>query len=149
MGVKHSEVNYELLIKDMDTCCLGEETCKVCNKKDCIIGFAQTCAIGCMKNKVTYVENGAQEIPVMDFKVYEEGEMAKGIAHILKTCRSCKEDHFDNCIISVLRNCYEVGLFGEKQPYEGSNFKYLSKMSEQKPEIAQDIIEEFNRCEID
>ncbi len=40
----------------------------------------------------------------------------------------CKEDHVEDCIINVIRNCYEVGLFGDVQTYEGSTLQYLMKV---------------------
>lgn len=146
MGIKYSEVNYSRLIGDLSGCCLGEGACGSCDKSSCIVGFAQNCAIGCMKNNVSYVIDGDKNIPFTDLKLYHEEELAKGIAHILKMCRSCEHEHYDQCIISVIRNCYEIGLFGEVQPYTGSNFRYLTDIHEQNPQIASDIMTEFNKC---
>lgn len=101
-----------------------------------------------MKDNVSYVMNGDANIPVTDFKLYHEEDFAKGIAHTLKMCRSCESDHYDQCIISVIRNCYEIGLFGEALPYEGSNFRYLSQIQSQNAQIANDIVTEFNQTAI-
>ncbi len=64
-----------------------------------------------------------------------------GIAHILKECKDCKEDHVENCIINVIRNCYEVGLFGDVLSYEGSALQYLMKVKEDFPEKSAQIAE--------
>ncbi len=144
MGIQNSEMDYNRVIKDLENCCLKEENCGTCNKKDCIVGYGQTCLTRCMKDGVTYVEDGTDHIPYTDFKVYDEEEFEKGIAHILKLCRSCQYEHFDNCIISVLRNCYEIGLFGEARKYEGSNFKYLAALHAQYPEKGQRVLDEFH-----
>ena len=144
MGVKFSEVDFQRLQKDLEKCCLGEEVCGTCNKQECIIGYAQNCIEACLKDQVTYVLEGDEKIPFTDFKLYYEEEMAKGIAHTLKMCRSCSEEHYDQCLISVLRNCYEIGLFGETQPYTGSNFQYLHEIHEKKERVAEDIMEAFH-----
>ncbi|MGN0305361.1 MAG: hypothetical protein ACI4D2_04300 [Lachnospiraceae bacterium] len=148
MGIKYSEVNFDRLIEDLSNCCLGEASCGGCDKPRCIVGYAQNCAIGCLKNNVSYVMNGDTNIPFTDFKIYQEEDFAKGIAHTLKMCRSCESDHYDQCIISVIRNCYEIGLFGEALGYDGSNFRYLNQIQSQNPQIANDIVIEFNRTTV-
>lgn len=89
------------------------------------------------------VPNGTERIPTMDFKVFEETGMEIAIAHILKECKDCKENHVENCIINVIRNCYEVGLFGEIQPYEGSTLQYVMNLKSKFPERSQEIAEEY------
>lgn len=63
-----------------------------------------------MINKVTYVMDGMKNIPVTDVRIYDKGNIANGIVDILKTCKNCKENHFENCIVNILRSCYEVVL---------------------------------------
>lgn len=147
MGILNSEVNYDKIITDLSKCCLKKESCGTCDKSACIVGYAQNCIIKTIKDSVTYVENGSDNIPYMDFKVYNEEDFEAGIAHILKMCRSCKENHFDNCIINIIRNCYEIGLFGETQEYEGSNLRYLNYIFTKYPEKAQQVIDEFHNTE--
>lgn len=144
MGILNSEINYDKIITDLSDCCLKEEHCGTCDKPSCIVGYAQNCITQCFKDSVTYVENGSDKIPYTDFKVYDSESFENGIAHILKQCRSCSYNHFDNCIINIIRNCYEIGLFGEIQPYEGSNFRYLNQIHNSHPEIADRIIAEFH-----
>lgn len=147
MGILNTEINYDKIITDLSKCCLTEASCGGCDKASCIVGYAQDCITQCFKDSVTFVENGSEKIPVMDFKVYNEEEFENGIAHILKQCRSCTYNHFDNCIINIIRNCYEIGLFGEVQSYEGSNFRYLNQIHNSHPEIADRIIAEFHNTE--
>ena len=142
MGIFYEDLHDELILKDLGTVCLTEETCGTCTKANCLIGYAKQCLLDCVKNKVTYVENGMDKIPVDDMKIYLEENLALGIANILKTCRSCGQEHFDNCIINVLRSCYEVALFGEEREYTGSSFAYLTKLqADQK--IHSDLVLEF------
>lgn len=144
MGILNTEINYDSIISDLSDCCLKEENCGGCDKASCIVGYAQNCIMQCFKDSVTFVEDGSGKIPLTDFKIYNEEEFEKGIAHILKQCRSCTTNHFDNCIINIIRNCYEVGLFGEIQSYEGSNFRYLNQIHSSHVEKAVRIIEEFH-----
>lgn len=147
MGILGSELNYDKIVSNLGKCCMGEENCGGCDKPNCIIGYAQRCLVGCLKEGVTYVENGSDSIPFTDLKVYNEEYFEAGIAHILRQCRSCQENHFDNCIVSVIRNCYEIGLFGETQKYTGSSLSYLKQIEAQFPEIAENIVTEFNNME--
>lgn len=147
MGILNTEINYDSVITDLGKCCLKEENCGTCDKSSCIVGYAQNCITKCFKENVTYIEEGSGQIPFTDFKIYMEEDFENGIAHILKQCRSCRENHFDNCIVNIIRNCYEIGLFGEIQPYEGSNFRYLNQIHNSHPETAGRIIEEFHKTE--
>lgn len=147
MGIIYEDMNFDRVVTDLGNACLTEASCGGCDKSTCIIGYAQKCIGSCLKNNVTYVENGSEQIPLTDFKMYNEEELEKGIAHILKQCKSCQLNHFDNCIINLVRNCYEVGLFGEIQPYEGSNFRYLNQINTAHPDHASNIIEEFHATE--
>ena len=144
MGIMAKDMDFNKVINDLGNCCLTESVCGNCSKPDCIVGYATNSITKCLKDNVTYVIDGQEGIPFVDFKVYDEETFIKGIAHILKMCKSCSENHFDNCIINVVRNCYEIGLFGEIQSYEGSNFRYLARIHNSKPDIAVRIIDEFH-----
>lgn len=146
MGILNSEVNYDQVVSDLGKCCLGTDSCGVCKQEACIIGYGKKCITGCFKEGVTYVEDGGENIPI-DTKIFHEEVLSKGIAHILKQCKSCSENHFENCIINVIRNCYEVAIFGELQPYEGSAFRYLNQIHNSNPEIAGVIIEHFHESD--
>lgn len=147
MGILNTEINYDKILNDLSACCLTEEHCGSCEKSSCIVGYAQNCLTKCFKDNVTYVQDGSDNIPFTDFKVYNSDDFEQGIAQILKQCRSCTYNHFDNCIINIIRNCYEIGLFGEIQPYEGSNFRYLNQIHNSHPEIAERIIAIFHSLE--
>ena len=84
-------------------------------------------------------------VPTTDFKVFDEVELETAIAHILKECKDCKEDHTEECIINVVRNCYEVGLLGDVQPYEGSALQYLMYLQSNYPEKSLHIAELYRQ----
>ncbi len=140
MAEEHKEgLNAELVGKDLENCCLTESVCEQCQGEGCIIGYAKRCIADYKSAPKKEVENGMERIPATDFKVFEEMELEKGIVHILKECKNCKEDHIESCIINVVRGCYEVGLFGDTQPYEGTTLQYLMYIKETFPDKSAQI----------
>lgn len=129
-------LNADLVWEDLGNCCRSEALCGQCQGEACTIGFAKQCIENYRKEPKKEVPDGMEHIPVSDFKVFEEEELEIAIAHILKECKDCKEDHTENCIINIIRNCYEVGLFGDLHPYEGSALQYLMYLQANFPEKA-------------
>lgn len=132
-------LNAELVREDLENCCLQNTFCEQCNGEACTIGFAKQCISNYMNEPKKEVPGGTDNIPVTDFKVFDETELETAIAHILKECKDCKEEHTEDCIINVVRNCYEVGLFGNMHEYEGSALQYLMYLKSQFPEKASII----------
>lgn len=139
--------NYKLVGNDLDNCCRGEALCGQCQKQACIIGFAKQCIHDYQNEPKKEIPDGASRVPTADYKEYEEVELEIAIAHILKECKECREDHVDNCIINVIRNCYEVGLFGDAQPYEGSALQYVMRIKDDFPEKSVQIAEIYRSRE--
>lgn len=127
-------LDAELVREDLENCCLGDTMCEQCAGEACTIGFAKRCINDYMKEPKKEVPGGTDNIPVTDFKVFDETELETAIAHVLKECKDCKEDHTEDCIINVIRNCYEVGLFGNVHSYEGSALQYLMYLKSEFPE---------------
>lgn len=132
-------LNADLIAEDLEKCCRGEALCTKCQGKSCTIGFAKHCIQNYKAEPKKEVPGGTEEIPFTDFKVFDEEDLETAIAHILKECKDCKEDHTENCIINVIRNCYEVGLFGNAHPYEGSALQYLMFLKSEFPEKSSRI----------
>lgn len=142
MGDTHRKgLNADSVWNDLENCCRGEDLCVKCQGESCIIGFARQCIRNYQREPQKEVPGGKERVPVMDFKVFDEEELEKAIAHILKECKDCKEDHTENCIINVIRNCYEVGLLGDIHPYEGSALQYLMFLKANFPDRAARIAE--------
>ena len=140
MSGEHKKgLNAELIETDLENCCRSEDLCSECQGIHCVIGYAKRCIEDFKKTPKKNVPSGVRNIPTMDFKVFDEVELETAIAHILKECKDCKEDHTENCIINVIRNCYEVGLLGDIQPYEGSSLQYLMQLKNDFPEKAEQI----------
>lgn len=144
MGVMSHEVNYDLLLSDLANCCLQLGNCGSCKKGKCLVGYAKESMKNCLKDDITYIMNGCENIPLNDVKSFEQEILIESIVDILKQCKSCKEDHYDNCLINVMRSSYEVCLFGEVQKYKGSTITYLTDISEQRPEIAEIMLQKYN-----
>lgn len=142
MSDEHKKgLNTELVWNDLQNCCMSESSCEECQGTACTIGYAKECIKDYQKEPRKEVPDGIEKIPTMDFKVFEEIELETAIAHILKECKDCKEDHTENCIINVIRNCYEVGIFGDLHPYEGSALQYLMYLKNTYPEKSGKIAE--------
>lgn len=146
MADEHKKgLNAELVQSDLERCCIGEDACKQCSGGECTIGFAKQCIADYIRNPQKEVPDGAQRVPAADIKVFDETELETAIAHILKECKDCKEDHTENCIINVIRNCYEVALFGDVHDYEGSALQYLMYLKANFPDKSINIADTYMR----
>lgn len=140
MGEEHKKgLNADLIENDLEHCCRSEAVCGQCRGKSCNIGFAKNCVADYKKAPKKEVPGGMDEIPTTDFRTFDEVELETAIAHILKECKECKEDHTEDCIINVIRSCYEVSLLGDIHPYEGSSIQYLMYLKNQFPDKASCI----------
>lgn len=145
MAVEHKKgLDAEIVWKDLQNCCRTQNVCGQCQEKDCIIGYAKECIKNYRKEPKKEVANGTECIPTTDYKSFDEMELEISIANILKECKDCKEDHVDDCIINVIRNCYEVGLFGDIQPYEGSALQYLMHIKDDFPDKSIHIADAYS-----
>ncbi|ASW42587.1 hypothetical protein [Clostridium isatidis] len=143
MAVAFKDINFSRLVDKLSPCCLSKETCGVCDRKNCLVGYGTECIKECMINKVTYVMNGYENIPITDTKVYDKENIMNGIIDILKLCKNCKENHFNNCIVNILRSCYEVILLGEEKDYKGSALLYINDLKASNPEIADELFKRY------
>ena len=105
MAESHKKgLNAGLVENDLENCCRQETTCGQCQKNNCIIGYGKQCITAYKQAPKKDVEQGMAHIPTMDFKVFDEVELETAIAHILKECKDCKEEHTEDCIINVIRS---------------------------------------------
>mgnify|MGYP000948426171 CR=1 FL=1 len=144
MGTTKKDLNLMEIFRDLGKVCLTEAKCQKCADRYCLVGYAKDCASQCRVSGNTYVMDGFSEIPPSDIRGgYDEYDVLYAIAHLLTQCRSCKQDHFENCIINIVRSCLEVIEFGEEQTYEGDVLTYLMKLRNINPEKASIIAEEY------
>lgn len=149
MAVSFDKMDFNLVLKDLGKLCLTTSVCKECKKEKCLIGYSKEAIIKCIKNNITYVEDGMKNLPISDIKSYNEEDLIVGIADILHLCASCKEDHFEDCIVNVIRSSYELELFGDIQPYKGSAVGYIIDLNhaEYKKGIASRIVEQYHKVD--
>ena len=143
MAVAFNDINFSRLVDKLSPCCLSEDICGECDRKGCLVGYGTECIKECMINKVTYVMNGFENIPITVTRVYDTNNIMNGVVDILKVCKSCKENHFENCIVNILRSCYEVILLGEEKDYKGSALVYINDLKESDPEIADELFKRY------
>lgn len=148
-GEHKKGLNVAMIENDLQNCCKSEEQCGQCRGKQCIIGFAKQCIQDFKREPKKEVPGGLSQVPTMDARLFDEVELEVATAHILKECKECKEDHTDDCIINVLRHCYEVGLFGDVQPFEGSVFPYLMQLQKSFPQKADQIAAVYSSIRLD
>ena len=144
MSIQFKEVNFSNVVDKLCECCLSEEVCGECNSSTCLISYGKECLKYCMINKTTGVVDGYKNIPLLDTKLYDKEFAVDGIVDILKTCKSCREDHFENCIINIIRNCYEIILTGQEQEYNGSALLYINSLKEIDSDLSDKVFEKFN-----
>ncbi|GAA0122348.1 MAG: hypothetical protein KID00_02335 [Clostridium argentinense] len=140
-----NEINFDRLITNLGNCCLKKDNCCTnCVKETCLIGYSEESVKKCLKNNFLYVENGYANIPLADIKVYDHDNLITAIADILKQCKNCRENHYNDCIINIIRSCYEVALIGEMQKYKGSALVYLSDIKNINEDIGNKIFEKYS-----
>lgn len=145
MAEEHKKgLDAELVWNDLQNCCRDKTVCGQCQEEKCIIGYAKKCVEDYQREPKKEIPNGEERIPTTDYKAFDETELEIAIAHILKECKDCKEDHVEDCIINIIRNCYEVGLLGDVQPYEGSALQYLMRLKTDFPNNSIRITEAYS-----
>ena len=144
MAITKDELNLIEIFKDLGNICKTEAACGQCAEKHCLVGYSKLCTAQCRIKKQTFVPNGYEEIPPSDIRGgYDEFAVLHAISHLLLQCRSCKQDHYDNCIINLVRSCMEVIEFGEEQIYEGDPLSYMVKIAGLDAEKAAIIRDEY------
>ena len=130
MAIPKEEINLIEIFKDLAKICKTEHVCGYCAEECCLVGYSRQCTAQCRIKSQTYVTDGFANIPPNDIRGgYDEFAVLHMISHLLLQCRSCKQDHYDNCIINLVRSCMEVIEFGEEQIYEGDPLSYMIKIA--------------------
>ena len=130
MAITFEEINLIQIFKDLGKICKTPEVCGGCAERDCLIGYSRNVTADCRIGKTTCVPNGYKNIPPSDIRGgYDEYDVLHAIAHLLYQCRGCMEDHYDDCLINVVRSALEVIEFGEEQSYEGDPISYMFKIA--------------------
>lgn len=140
----NKEFDFIKLFYDIRNICLTEEHCKFCKGDACLVGFARL-AIGEAKQKNTDTLQGKfSQIPAYDINgSYDQQDTMEAIAHTLQQCRSCRTEHTEDCLVNIVRSCYEVILLGDHREFDGSTLMYLTELAKEYPEYASYIAEVY------
>lgn len=138
------KLNYIKMFQDTAQVCMTENVCGKCMEKECFVGYARDAISQGMKKDTDTLTGGFEEIPHGDAKGgYDPEDTYDAIAHCMLQCKSCKENHYEDCLINIVRSCFEVIAFGDFQKYEGSTFMYLTELQKKYPDAANIIAKEF------
>lgn len=115
-------------------------------REKCLIGYCKSGLLTVLKQKDRFIDDGADNIPYWDVKIYDNQEdMIEAIGFLLNQCRNCNLYHDEDCIINIVRECLEIILFGDSQEFKGSTFVYLNHIKSINSELADKIFEAYNR----
>ncbi|MBC2580047.1 hypothetical protein [Clostridium sp. DJ247] len=136
--------NLENNVKEICNECYHKGSEK-CNYRKCNIAFANYVVKNIKDNSTYSIADGESLIPKDYFKYYDEKIIAGGIANICRLCKECNENHSENCVISLIRRTLEYTQLKDKITYPGNIILYLMNVTEQKPELAELIKQEYMR----
>ncbi|WP_167958781.1 hypothetical protein [Anaerosporobacter faecicola] len=119
---------------DCTTCDLS------CATSNCAMAFAKDYREKCLAAKAKGIGISTDDIPSLDTKHYEQDEITTGVALMLTLCHDCNSDHTDDCVINVVRSCYEVAGLGEIVEYPGNTVAYLMNLGKTHKELAQEVM---------
>lgn len=128
-----------------------KEICEECNryetnqciKSTCNIGFSLNAIKEANTNGVKAIKDGTKLIPTTDMKFYEENAIATGIASVCRLCKDCRENHSENCIVSLCRRSLESTHLKEGVEYPGNVLMYIVNVAKQDSSFADKIKTEY------
>ncbi|MDF2519418.1 MAG: hypothetical protein K0R84_46 [Clostridia bacterium] len=110
-----------------------------CSSRKCNIAFAKEVVNYAEASSALIMQDGERLIPKQDVKYYKEELIADGIANICKLCKECRENHSEECVISLSRRSLENTILKENVEYPGNILMYIMEVSKQNEEFAQMI----------
>ncbi|TCK93388.1 hypothetical protein EDC19_1581 [Natranaerovirga hydrolytica] len=143
----NNNIDFDSLIQVMGKTCYTTEVCGSCEGKECLVGYCKDSLVGCIKNKDEFIEDGMDDIPINDVKIYDEQRIVNTIAFTLKQCKNCQMYHDEECIINIIRSSMEIALMGDYIDYQGSTLMYFSDLANKDSEVQEKIFSRFNNKE--
>ncbi|QUH19012.1 hypothetical protein [Alkaliphilus sp. B6464] len=138
-------IDFNGLIGEVGKCCLSEESCGTCEKGTCLVGYCKQSLLTAFKQKDEFIDNGMDDIPYEDTKLYDDEKIINSIGFILNQCKNCQLYHDEDCIINIIRCSMEVALLGDHIDYKGSTLMYFSDLGNKNKEISQKIYSAFKQ----
>lgn len=116
-----------------------------CNNRKCSIGFSKSLVDYAKNNSTATINDGYKLIPKEDFKYYNEELIADSLGEICKLCKECRENHSEQCIISLCRRSLEGTILHEDTVYPGNILMYIIEVSKQNQNFAEMIKRAYER----
>lgn len=143
LNYENQEVSFEKLEKELEHSC---QECDLnergdCEGNKCLIGFAKKIVKFSKVNGALSISGGSTLIPTGDFKIYNTETIAQTLASTCKQCKNCRENHSDDCVVSLIRKSLENTVLKENVLYPGSVLMYLMQVAKQNQDLAQKIKE--------
>jgi hypothetical protein len=132
----------EISLREICEECKFYETSQ-CVPSKCNIGFASNAIKAAKVNGEQSIKGGAKLIPRNDMKLYEEDDIANSIASVCRLCKECKENHNEDCIVSLSRRSLESTRLQEEVVYPGNVLMYLVNVAKQNEAFADKIKTEY------
>lgn len=136
----------ETSLKNLCEDCKDYSTAR-CIKSKCYIGFAENTIKAAKVNGEQVIQDGTRLIPKEDMKFYEESSIAKSIANVCRLCKGCKENHSEDCIVSLTRRSLESTRLKEDVVYPGNVLMYIVNVAEQDSYFADHIKNQYIELE--
>ncbi|MEG6615488.1 hypothetical protein V6C27_03485 [Peptococcaceae bacterium 1198_IL3148] len=138
MTSKVNEVDLAAMLSKLDAYCneCDDKSNGNCKESTCLVGFGKKVLRFAIQKGVLDIPGAHKLIPKNDFKPYYTDAVAEALAETCKQCRECRENHSDDCVISLVRNALESSVLQEQLEYPGSVFMYLAQIKQQNPELA-------------
>lgn len=144
----NKEFDFIKMFYDIRKLCLTEDHCVKCKEQACLVGYARHSIGKCKKLDTDSIRGGFENVPSYDINGgYDMQDALEAIAHTLQQCRSCKDNHTEDCLVNIVRTCYEVIAFGDHQEFSGSAFMYLTTLAQTHPKEAAIISEAYKSHE--
>jgi hypothetical protein len=110
-----------------------------------VICFASNAIKVAKVNGEQAIKDGTRLIPRNDMKTYEENSIAKSIAAVCKLCKECKENHNEDCIVSLSRRSLESTRLKEEVVYPGNVLMYLVNVAKENSNFSDKIKVEYTQ----
>lgn len=143
--MQEHKIDFSNISRKIEQCCRTTEECGRCNKSKCLIGFSKAVNKFVQMKNIYNIENGAQMIPRIDLKVYDEDALKEALLEILMQCQNCRDNHDEDCVVNLVRSALELALIGEAIEYKGNVLTYIMDLSKINQDKGREIMELYKK----
>lgn len=140
-----ADIDFRVLEQAVTRCCKTIEECGQCDKLHCLVGFAGMVAKYGAEKGVARVDGGARLLPRSDYRAFYEEDLVAAVAATLHQCKNCRDNHEEECGVSLIRLALERALLGENLEYHGSVLSYLIDLKERHARFGEAVREAFEK----